>query len=123
MRGQQGATVKFARKVHNSYSSLRRLLLYFQCEMSEIGSFSDISEDQGLSEASSQFSLDVEDPNEERGRLGVAVGGVDFVGPYMDEPLADEEWLEGYYQERREEGERLEHLGRRLDGTEPVDSW
>ena len=91
--------------------------------MSDISSCSDISEDRGLSERSSQFSLDVEDPNEERGRLGVAGGGVNLVRPYMDEPLADEEWLEVYYQERREEGERLERLGRRLDGTEPVGSW
>lgn len=91
--------------------------------MSDISSISDISEDRRLSDTSSQFSLDVEDPNEERGRLGVAVGGVDFVGPYMDEPLADEEWLQVYNRERREDEERLERLGRRLDGTEPLDLW
>ena len=91
--------------------------------MSDISSFSDISEDRGLSERSSQFSLDVEDWNEERGKIGVAGGGVDLVRPYMDEPLADNEWLEAYYQKRREDGEQLERLGRRLDGTEPVGSW
>ena len=41
----------------------------------------------------------------------------------MDEPLAYEEWLEAYYQERREEREKLKRLGRRFDGTEPVVSW
>ena len=91
--------------------------------MTDISNFCDISEDQGLSERSSQFSLDVEDPNEERGRLGYAGGGVDLDRPYMDEPLPYEEWLESYYQERREERQRLECLGRCFDRTEPVDSW
>lgn len=88
--------------------------------MSDTSSF---SEDRRSSDTSSHFSLDVEDPNEERGRLDVAVGGVGVVGPYMDEPLADEEWIQNYNQDRREEGDRLERFGRRLDGTEPLDSW
>ena len=88
--------------------------------MTDISNFSDTSEDQGLSERSSQFYLDVEDQNEERWRLGYAGGGVDLVRP---DPLAYEKWLEAYYQKRREERERLERLGRRFDGTEPVISW
>ena len=70
--------------------------------MSDISNFSDISEDQRFSERSSQFSFDVEDPNEECGRLGYAADGINLVRPYMDEPLAYEEWLEAYYQDRRE---------------------
>ena len=65
----------------------------------------------------------MEDPNEALGSIGYAGGGVDLVRPYMDEPLAYEEWLEAYYQERREERERLKRLGRRFDGTKPVISW
>ena len=61
--------------------------------MTDISNFCDISEDQGLSERSSKFSLDVEDPNEERGRLGYPGGGINLDRPYMDEPLAYEEWL------------------------------
>ena len=50
--------------------------------MTDISNFCDISEHQGLSERSSQFSLDVEDPSEERGRLGNAGGGVDLDRPF-----------------------------------------
>ena len=95
--------------------------------MSDISSLSETYDDQELSDASLQFALDVEDPNEiEEGRLGQATGRNDdreFVGPYMGEPLADEEWLQNYNRERREEGERLDRLGRRLDGTEPLNEW
>ena len=70
--------------------------------MSDTSSFSDISEHRRSSDTSSHFYLDVEYPNEERGRLDVAVGGVGVVGPYMDDPLADEEWIRNYNQHRRE---------------------
>ena len=52
-----------------------------------------------------------------------ANSGVNLVKQYMDESLAVREWLEAYYQEQREERERLERLGRRFDGAEPVNSW
>ena len=71
--------------------------------MSDISSLSEIYNNQELSDASSQFPLDVEDPNEvEEGRLGQATGRNDereFLGPYMGEPLADKEWLQNYNQE------------------------
>ena len=103
--------------------------------MSDISSSSETyeDEDQELSDASSQFALDAEDPNEvaqgkdeEEHRLGQAAGGndgLDFAGPYVGEPLADEEWLQNYNRERREEEDRQERLIRCLDGTEPLNAW
>ena len=38
---------------------------------------------------------------------------------YVDEPLADEEWLKRYNEEVKEN----EDLQKRLDGTEHADSW
>ena len=83
--------------------------------MTNISNFCDTSEDQGLSERSCQFSLDVEDPNKEREMLGYASGGVDLDRPYIDEPLAFEEW-----HEQMEDREWLVRLGRCFDGTKPV---
>eukprot|EP00795_Rhopilema_esculentum_P005722 gene5722-10975_t len=54
--------------------------------------------------------------------LTAAVGGVDYIGPYMDKPLADDEWIENYNWERREEKQQIEELNRRLNGTEPLPS-
>ena len=71
--------------------------------MSDISSLSETYNDQELSDASLQFPLDVEDPNEmEEDRLGQATGRNDereFVGPYMGKPLADKEWLQNYNRE------------------------
>ena len=52
----------------------------------------------------------MEDPNEEPGRIGYAGGGVNCVRPCLDEPLADKEWLEAYYEEQREERKGLNVL-------------
>ncbi|XP_065068882.1 uncharacterized protein LOC135694120 [Rhopilema esculentum] len=90
--------------------------------MSDIDSLSDTCEEQQLSETSSQFSLDVEDPGQGNA-LAAAVGGVDYIGPYMDEPLADDEWIKNYNRERREEEQQIEKLNRRLNGTEPLATW
>lgn len=45
------------------------------------------------------------------------------VGPYADEPLADQEWLEEYRKKREEKEQRLSKLRDRLDGTVGVSSW
>eukprot|EP00112_Aurelia_sp_Birch-Aquarium-sp1_P017105 Seg3945.2 transcript_id=Seg3945.2/GoldUCD/mRNA.D3Y31 product="hypothetical protein" pseudo=true protein_id=Seg3945.2/GoldUCD/D3Y31 len=58
--------------------------------MSDISSLPEPYDDQELSDTSSQFALDVEDPNEaadEDRRQGQAAGR-------NDEPLADKEWLQ-----------------------------
>ena len=42
---------------------------------------------------------------------------------YADDPLADEEWLELYEQERKEEEALEKTLQKRLNGTEEVRDW
>ena len=42
---------------------------------------------------------------------------------YADDPLADEEWLELYEQERKEEEALEKTLQNRLNGTEEVRDW
>ena len=42
---------------------------------------------------------------------------------YVDEPLADEEWLDEYNRSQNEAKEKLEQLAKRMDGTESTDSW
>ena len=43
--------------------------------------------------------------------------------PYQDEPLADAEWVANYYEERREQEDRLEMLRSRLEGRVTAESW
>ena len=42
---------------------------------------------------------------------------------YADDPLADEEWLELYEQERKEEEALEKTLQKHLNGTEEVRNW
>ncbi len=46
-----------------------------------------------------------------------------IVQPYQDEPIADAEWVANYYEERREQEDRLEMLRGRLEGCVTVESW
>lgn len=45
------------------------------------------------------------------------------LGPYGNEPVADEEWLANYREKKQTYDERLEELKRRLDGAEKLDKW
>ena len=49
--------------------------------------------------------------------------GLDVAGPYEDEPLADQEWIEQYEAEVRMDNEEEARLRRRLDGTDIVENW
>lgn len=87
---------------------------------SDVESFSG-SED---SEASSELCFDIEVEDEERvadGRESPCESTDDMA--CADEPLADEEWLKRY-EEEKEEDKRLElKLQARLNGTVQVESW
>ena len=72
--------------------------------MPDITSLSGTDIEQDVTDVSSQFSLDIEDPSKADGeivQLISAVGGADVLGPYMDLPLGDE-WLSNYQREREE---------------------
>ena len=45
------------------------------------------------------------------------------MGVYVDEPLANEEWLENYNRQERERLELEEKLRKRLDGSVQVSEW
>ena len=45
------------------------------------------------------------------------------VGPYMNEPVADEDWLAKYRAKKQTYDERLRKLQRRLDGLEEINKW
>ena len=45
------------------------------------------------------------------------------LGAYVDEPLANEEWLENYNRQEREHLELIEKLRKRLDGSVKVSEW
>ena len=45
------------------------------------------------------------------------------VGPYMDEPIADEEWLGGYNKELQEADRKSQMLTNRLDGAKALETW
>ena len=42
---------------------------------------------------------------------------------YLDEPIADEAWLEEYHRKREEDNERMRDLEVRFKGNKPVTSW
>lgn len=48
---------------------------------------------------------------------------VDGVEPYVNKPLADEEWTRQYELRQAEKQRRLESLNHRLAGIEAVDKW
>ena len=43
--------------------------------------------------------------------------------PYMDEQIADEEWLGGYNKELEEADRRSQMLTNRLDGAKALETW
>ena len=45
------------------------------------------------------------------------------VGPYANEPVADEDWLANYREKKQTYDERLMKLQLRLDGTEELRKW
>ena len=45
------------------------------------------------------------------------------VGPYANEPIADEDWLANYREKKQTYDERLMKLQLRLDGTEELRKW
>ena len=45
------------------------------------------------------------------------------MGAYVDEPLANKEWLENYHRQERERLELEEKLRNRLDGSVKVSKW
>ena len=45
------------------------------------------------------------------------------VGPYVNEPVADEDWLAKYREKKQTYDERLHELQRRLDGSEELNKW
>ncbi|XP_028408361.1 uncharacterized protein LOC114530939 [Dendronephthya gigantea] len=45
------------------------------------------------------------------------------LGPYANEPAADEEWLANYREKKQTYDERLKEFQRRLDGIEELDKW
>ena len=44
-------------------------------------------------------------------------------GPYAEEPLADDDWLEQYNRDRERTENRNRELEDRLNGITPVDTW
>ena len=77
----------------------------------------------------SDGSNGVED--EEQASTGcLAIGGASEsnetdheVGPYSEEPIADEDWLEDYNQERERAEENRRELQNRLNGVVAVGTW
>ena len=47
----------------------------------------------------------------------------DQVGPYLNEPLADEEWTRDYNKRQEEKKERDKMLHRRLESVEATEKW
>lgn len=45
------------------------------------------------------------------------------VRPYEGEPIADDNWIANYYEQRRVEEDRLENLRSRLRGDITLQSW
>ena len=71
------------------------------------------------------YMMEVEDDTV-HGSVTTEVSGPDdewVVKPYEDEPLADEDWLAHYYEERRLEVQKLEMLRSCLNGRVTLERW
>ena len=55
--------------------------------------------------------------------ITVSTNADDSLGPYADEPLADEAWLANYRKIQEEESELEEDLTKRLDNRVRVSDW
>ena len=53
----------------------------------------------------------------------LSASGDDSIQPYQDEPLADENWIYEYIEQRKREENKLQILQRRLDRLESVNNW
>ena len=67
------------------------------------------------------YMTEVEDDGAPESDVDVVAPGV--IQPYQDEPIADEEWVAKYHEERREQETKLEMLKGRLEGHISVESW
>ena len=81
------------------------------------------SEDSDISFIA-DYEIEEEDDGESRSMLSQSEESLDSCDmAYADEPLADEEWIEQYEKEVKENEELERMLEKRLNGTERVDSW
>ena len=69
------------------------------------------------------YIMEVED--EVKTSSSVAITNEDewFIKPYEDEPIADENWMTTYNEQRRQEEDNLRLLKTRLEGQDKVDNW
>ncbi|XP_031560222.1 uncharacterized protein LOC116296353 [Actinia tenebrosa] len=70
--------------------------------------------------------VNYEEENENYERDSNAVEDDDnlpFVGPYENEPLADEEWLKEYKRKKEIEDALRQKLQERIDGVDPCSNW
>ena len=81
------------------------------------------SEDSDISFIA-DYEIEEEDDGESRSMVSQSEESLDSCDmAYADEPLADEEWIEQYEKEVKENEELQRMLEKRLNGTERVDSW
>ena len=81
------------------------------------------SEDSDISFIA-DYEIEEEDDGESRSMVSQSEESLDSCDmAYADEPLADEEWIEQYEKEVKENEELERMLEKRLNGTERVDSW
>lgn len=86
----------------------------------------DFASDSEQSDAESNVSLTVdivEVECEAEFCEDLATDHSDPEGPYMDEPLADDNWLENYNQEVEDADRRNQILQNRFDGSERLETW
>ena len=65
----------------------------------------------------------IDEPTEVEEAVGSPEAEEPNVGPYADEPDADEEWLSKYRERKQSHDERLRILQNRLEGKEDVRNW
>ena len=92
---------------------------------SDLSVSSDDSND-ARSHSDNDYDLEVEDELDGAVAAVSLEDGGDFdsdEGPYRDEPLADEEFMDNYNREIRAIAERNQRLVRRFQGTEELRTW
>ena len=78
----------------------------------------------------------MEDERQEREKCDIEIGLEDLgedshidentdlaMEDYVDEPIADDAWLEDYYRRRKENNERMAELNLRWNGSKAGTSW
>ncbi|CAB4006595.1 Hypothetical predicted protein [Paramuricea clavata] len=69
---------------------------------------------------------EIEDERQESEKCDLEDGHIDDnsdLDANIDEPIADEVWLEGYHQRREENNKRMAELDICWNGSMPVTSW